>query len=260
MNERESPLMKMDDGKNLVRFFQRPERNNAASLKEGRPIYDNVLYAEVHSPGEGGPARFTPTIEVERTFSDGSKKDRIYVYQEGMPVTQRMRFSRQLEAWEKNLVTQELTGTPLDAWPGLDVAQIAALKESNIYTVDTLANVPDGRLHLIGPGARELRERAKAWLAAAAGNAPTERLAAENAALRAQLEDTQAQIKALSAQMEALMRGGQAPTVGEGNRIATAAETEPDTAFGVAAGVAMGAPELGVALSAAAPKRSRKTA
>jgi hypothetical protein len=85
----------------------------------------------------------------------------------------------------------------------MTVALVATAQAAGIYTVEALAALPDTRFAAFGPGARSLVEQAKAFCEAAAGNAPTEALAAENEQLRTDLADLNKQLADLSALMTA---------------------------------------------------------
>jgi hypothetical protein len=79
------------------------------------------------------------------------------------------------------------------------VAQVAALRDSKIFSVEMLADLPDNRLDAIGMGGRTLRDQAKAYLEETKGNSQTNALIAENNDLKermARLETTLAEIKA----------------------------------------------------------------
>jgi hypothetical protein len=54
---------------------------------------------------------------------------------------------------------------PLEKWALMDVAMVATLKASNVYTVEQLATLPDSALDtVIRRGGREWRAKALAWL------------------------------------------------------------------------------------------------
>ena len=74
------------------------------------------------------------------------------------------RFPRQ---WQQFLNKQEQThyGTPLEMWPGLTKIQVLELKGAKIHTVEQLGSLPDSTLQNIGMmDARNLRDRAKAYM------------------------------------------------------------------------------------------------
>lgn len=188
-----SPIMKFEGG-TMVQFMVGTVRNNFQSTQKGTPVWDKVLLARLILPSSGtGQSRSEPHFEVERVFMDGNTRSR--PWQDGM--TQRDRFAKQLEVWEKGIQHPDVVGTPLEALTFLDIHIIASLHEQKILTVETLAEVPDTRLQSIGPLGRQWREQAKNYLEQVRGNAPITRLTAEN-------EDLKAKVEALTQQMAEL--------------------------------------------------------
>jgi hypothetical protein len=108
------------------------------------------------------------------------------------------------EAYRRWKAGEELpeNGTALEAWPGVDKGQVAALKHSHIRTVEDLAALPDRELDKIKlPDARKLRDLAKAFVANAGG---AEQMAvlmgrrdSEEQALRAQVAEQEAEMAEL---------------------------------------------------------------
>ena len=62
-------MMPGPDG-SILRFFYDTEKNEAATIAEGRAIYDTVLMVEVITPGQKAS---TPRFELERVWSPQSK-------------------------------------------------------------------------------------------------------------------------------------------------------------------------------------------
>jgi hypothetical protein len=181
-----------------VRLYVEPEENAAASQKAGRPIFDEILYAEVTSPGQKESA---PVFILERKYADEVGIAEPY----RSPKFEQYR--ELVDAYRNGREGTDVRGTPLSAWPRMTVALVATAQAAGIYTVEALAALPDTRFAAFGPGARSLVEQAKAFCEAAAGNAPTEALAAENEQLRTDLADLRRQLADLSD----LMTAQQAP-------------------------------------------------
>lgn len=158
-------LYKTDDG-NFVRFEETTARNEAASAEAGRPIFDKVLLATVLVPG----SRQEAVHEIERSFVDGSVRRREATAQ---------RFEKQLAAFRALHASRDLTGTPVEQWPSLDVRQVAELKALGVFTVEALAALSDAGMQKLGPGGRALQSRAATYLAAAADTAHAGHLAVE---------------------------------------------------------------------------------
>lgn len=190
--------------KNVVCFYWEPRKNEAKSAVGGAFVFDQVLMAEIYSPG------FTKQVhrpEIEIKFADGTIRARNSGYREqdtGRDITWREHFGEALIAWEKDQEAPD-NGTPLEAWAKLDVGQIASLRAAGVFSLEMLADLPDSRLGIV-MGGRTLRDQAIAFLEQAKGNAQNDRLIAENNELKermARMEAQLAEIKAADAEKEA---------------------------------------------------------
>lgn len=182
---KESPQMRMPsgDGFNVVQFKWEQQRNNTLSQREGRPIYDNVLMAYVTSPGKKNQIA---TVEIERRVWNGDDADPLIVVNHDKMAI----YGDLLNAWRENGGGDHV-GTPLDAITFLDAAQVATLEEMGIHTVEELASIADSALFM---GAREWRERAKAYLEQAKGQKPISDLIARNKELEEEVEALRKQV------------------------------------------------------------------
>lgn len=162
----------------IPRFYLRPVQNNFMSEQEGRPIFDEKEYVEIIIPGNRG------TTVDERVKQE-----------------HRDRWPQFYAAFKAG---QELApeGTALEHWPPLIRAQVEELKHFNIRTVEQIAALDDASLSRAIPmGGNALRDKAKRWLAEAAGHKQTETLAAENAAQQARMSAMENTIKELGEQL-----------------------------------------------------------
>lgn len=183
----------------LLRFFYDSAKNEQASISLGRAIFDTALYVDIITPGQNAS---TPRFEIERVFSEQSRealgmtidKKRSYKYAE---------LAEFVERFKRDEHQADLGGTPLREWPRIDRGLQATLAAVNIYTVEALAELSDTNLAYLGMGARELRENAKQWLAAAGKGSDTSKLVAENVDLKQENERIRAELVALNAAMEA---------------------------------------------------------
>lgn len=172
------------EGNSAVRFYHEAVRNNFLSERHGRPIFDNVLFAEIITPGS---ASSTPIIEIERTLSaeaspEGAERQ-VIVNTEAYS-----RFREQVEAFKAQNGEGTLDGTPLHHWPQIDVGTAATFRALGIITVEQLAEVSDGNLSNLGTGARMLREQARSFIASRQFGVPTAQMTAENVNLRTENE------------------------------------------------------------------------
>lgn len=176
---------------NALLFEKQAVQNARQSEMQGRPIFDTLFLVHVFAPGSKDSS---PALELERVFSEGS-----------MIAPRRTphydRFKDAFEAWRSGADGGTLNGTPLSSWPIMDTARIAELNAVKCFTVEQLAVWPDGALQHIGMGARELRERAKAYLADAAGGSVSGSLAADNERLRGDVTRLTGELAAVNAQL-----------------------------------------------------------
>lgn len=192
----DTPMYRTVDG-NVVQFWEKPVQNKVATANNGRPIFYKALMARITSPAMKTQ---TPDQEVRLTDENGvviRRKVRYTNADTGQVEYWEDYFREQLRAFEDGRKTDG-NGTPLESYPKLDVAQIAMLKIQGIHFLEQLSNVPDSQLGNLGPGGRALRDGANAYIEAAKGNAPMDRLAKEN-------EDMKAELAAMRANMEQLM-------------------------------------------------------
>lgn len=159
----------------FAEFYMNPVINNRKTEDAGRPIFDDILYVRIRTPGDR-------RTEVDRQAKEDDKR----------------RFAYQWAQYQQG-ATQATSGTPLEEWPLMTPATVRNLKALNISSVEELAGVTDGNLQQVGMGARALRDQAIAYLSRASEGAETRKLAAENAELRAQLEATNANLANLAA-------------------------------------------------------------
>lgn len=189
------PQYRTGDG-SAVRIWKDTAKNNFLSEREGRAIFDEVIYVEVIAPGSKGS---TPVFEVERVFAEEM------AHPQPLRGIQYDQFKDMIEAFKKNdEIDAKMTGTPLTEWPEISRTMAASLREAAIYSVEALASLPDEKLSVVGPDGRTWRTKAEAYLAAAKDSGYATAIAAENERLKAELDATKSQIADLAAQIEAL--------------------------------------------------------
>ena len=169
-------LVDPGDEKLIVAFYSDAVEDVGASKREGRPIYRDVVFVRIQIPGD------RDLNVIERPAEDKDKA----------------RFPRQWERYQRGeAVSTE--GTPLEVWPIMTKGLVKMLKAQNIATVEQLANVDDSNLRNLGIGAREMRDRAKAYLEDAADGARADKDAREKAALQQQIDALEARLALLGA-------------------------------------------------------------
>ena len=153
------------------RFFKEAVLNEAKTKLEGRPVFDDMEMVEISYPGDRNQRLVRL---VDEAISNGGP-----TYAELYP---------DYYAAFKRGEARSVSGTPLEHWPILTTSRVAELKACNILSVDELAAVSDGNLVKLGPGARDLREQARAYLDSAKGGAGVAAMAQEIANLKKMVE------------------------------------------------------------------------
>lgn len=136
----------------LLFFFEDAIKDERAS-RDGPPVYHTGHFVRVVVAGSKGNEG--PIYEMARKLDDGWKANNEHAAR---------RFQRPYEDWKAGRASPD-AGTPLEQWPLMDVAMVAAFKAANVFTVQQLAGLSDGLLDTaIRRGGREWRGKALAWL------------------------------------------------------------------------------------------------
>jgi hypothetical protein len=75
-------------------------------------------------------------------------------------------FQKKYDRWLENLETPP-NGMPIAEWPSASPADVKNLRAAHVLTVEDLAQLSEQGLVTVGFGARELQQKAWAWLEAA---------------------------------------------------------------------------------------------
>lgn len=192
-----------------VRFFTGPIQNDARSIEEGRPIFDDVVQVEIRVRGDRNNVVIRPVRpEDKRRFRDAWR------------------------AFEDN-ATQRESGTPLGEWPIMTASMAKELEFLGFFTVEQLAQANDTIISRMA-GLTTMREKARAYLELAKGAAPIEKFQAEleeERAKRAALENQVAELARLlkektaarAADAEGEVGGGEEGAGGDADQAATPA-------------------------------------
>lgn len=159
----------------VARFFIHTVQNESKSKAAGRPIYDEMECCEVRMAANKQTVHVAPAHEVfrkERNFQTGEVND----------ITYAMAYNDQYKRFKDGL-SQDQSGTPLSELPFLTASKRLELKALNIHTAETLASLDGPPLKQLGPGGRELKNQAQAYIDKAAGSVDVVALAARIAAL-----------------------------------------------------------------------------
>lgn len=151
-----------------VRFFLKPFENHNKSREAGRPIFDDREMIEIIFPADRKRTVVAPANEMH------------YVPHHKQQMTYAERFKPIYEQW-KTGNAEYVHGTPLSQAAFATPAMIEEMKREKIVTVEQLAGLPDNAVARLGPGWRERRDQAQAFLKSADSTS-------EIAALRAEIE------------------------------------------------------------------------
>lgn len=153
----------------IVTFENFPIYLEAKSKEAGRKLYEEKPHIRIQFPAD----RTREIFRMVKFEWDGA----------GPPDPER--FPRQWAAFQ-NHGTAAQSGTLLAEWPMVNKAQVLELRAMNLLTVEHLASVPDSTLHTLGMGARELRDKAQAFIKRADSDGVITQLMARLEALEAE--------------------------------------------------------------------------
>lgn len=169
----------------VVKFYSKAVHQPFASTTENRPIYQDVDYIQIFTPGNQLNIVDTPVRQEHKS-----------------------RFPQQWALYQQGKGDGSTVGTPVNQWPFLSAAQAEEFRGVKFFTVEQLANASDAQLQSLGMiggmNPMMVRERAKAFLGMAASTAPAAHDAQEKAELKAQVE-------ALNRQVQAMLNAGISP-------------------------------------------------
>lgn len=166
---------KEDKGLPIVTFSVEAVKNNAASEKEGRPIFVNREMVTIVFPAD------RQRTVVRPAHAQWTKIG-------GKVVTYAERFPEQYARFRAGQA-QVVEGTPLSEAPFLTEAQRATLRALNVYTIEQLASLQGQPLKNLGPGGLDLQQKAEAYINSAKGMANVTAMAGEIARLKQAVTD-----------------------------------------------------------------------
>jgi hypothetical protein len=175
-------FMEDNRGKMAVFFHTVQRQNNFKTMTEKRPIFEEKIFLKKLVPGDS-------TLVVDRPMRETDIEE--------FPV-EWARFQQKKE--------QKVSGTPIDAWAILSDTQKAEFKALHIYTIDQFAQLADSAGNKI-MGFNDLRDKARAFIAAAQDSQMFDKIRAETDAKLAQQEEEMAQLRALVNELSAKKAG-----------------------------------------------------
>jgi hypothetical protein len=178
-------MRQMDPGdeKLFRQFYMGSIKDEERTLEEGHDVYNAVPFIKIIVPGDRNT--------IIDTIADNTHK---------------RRFPKEWERFQAN-ENQQMSGLPLREWPAITRAQAEELVFLGIFTVEQMATVADVYGNRI-MNFNELKRKAETYLKAAKDSALAEKLSAENASLKAQLDAQGEELKRLSDKFEQMQRSG----------------------------------------------------
>lgn len=160
-----------------VRFSTKPRQDEAATLREGRPIFASVEYVRIQTPG-----------------------DKLNIIERPVTQADKQRFAREYAGWKAQGEAVMPAGTPLAEWAAgqLTTSTVEELKMYGCYTVEQLAEMSDSNLKNVGIYMQK-RQSARDWLERSRSGAGERQMEALNQRLQSQVAALQAQIDAMAA-------------------------------------------------------------
>ena len=175
-------FMEDNRGKMAVFFHTVQVQNNFKTMTEKRPIFEEKIFLKKLVPGDS-------TLVVDRPMREQDSEE--------YPI-EWARFEQKKE--------QKVSGTPIDVWSAISETQKAEFKALHIFTIDQFAQLADSVGNKI-MGFNDLRDKARAFIAAAKDSAVFDKIRAETDAKLAQQEEEMAQLKELVNQLTAKKSG-----------------------------------------------------
>lgn len=178
------------DNKLYVEFFRKPVMQPGKSREAGRAVYEEVDYVRIHVPGDKSSV-------IERPLSQQDI----------------FRFQDRYNKWKAGQ-EEAVTGTPLNALPGMNASKVEEYKFFKIITVEQLAEANDN-LGSKFMSFQQDKQRAKAFMEVAANNAPIEKMNAELQKRDAEIENLRTMVEALQASAKPAKRNVAAPATAD---------------------------------------------
>lgn len=158
-----------------VAFGMYPKVNTAKTAAAGYEVFEEIEFVKIRVPGDRHFEYFQPATDSHRR-----------------------RFPKAYHSFKERTEGRAgIVGMPIEQWPAVNRSQGMTLKGAGIHTVEELAAVGEQNVDRLGLNGRELRDRARTYIATAKDTAEAQRIAAERDALQAQLKAMQAQIDGL---------------------------------------------------------------
>ena len=186
-----------------VTFELRAVEDRAASIEAGRYVAKDVAYAIITPQGSKD--------RIERVAEEWFAQLEQQAREDRFPGEWLRAFKSAFKDWQEGH-EPAANGTDVRNWPAASPAQVKALLDVKVRTVEDLAVANEETIGRLGMGGRALKARAAEWLASASDTGKqAESLAAlkaENADLKSRNDSLEAQVRELAAKVEAIEKAG----------------------------------------------------
>lgn len=168
--------MASEEDRLVVKFRADKIKNEGKTKQAGRPMFDDIELVEIRTAGDRNTVKVFPAHSMHRWTmnEDGEQEEQTYA----------QRWNEQYRRFKENR-QQVQDGTPLSELPFLTEAKRAELRALSIHTAETLAALDGQNLKTLGPGGRELKNQAQAYIDQASGSANVTQMASQIAELQA---------------------------------------------------------------------------
>ncbi len=187
------------DAQLTIRFYSRPVKNEFKTQQEGRPIFQDIDYIEIMTPGDKDNTVDTPAMEHHK-----------------------QRFPLHWAHYKNTGGSNAQIGTPLEQWPLITGSQAAELKALKFFTVDSVAGASDEQISRIGLAGGmtpfAFREKAQLFLQVAKDLSFSTKQAEANKAQEQRIADLEAKLaEVLAAKSEPKPKRTYTKKVKDGN-------------------------------------------
>lgn len=160
----------------FVTFEVRAIEDRTESLAQGHYVPKDVYFAIITPAGSKD--------RIEKVAEDWLKDLEEGVRQERFSAEWLRQYRKAFEGWVETRQMPEF-GTSVMNWPALSPAQVRILQDSNLLTIESVAEANEESIQRMGMGGRALKSRAQAWLDSIG---TTGKVSAQLDELRAQVE------------------------------------------------------------------------
>lgn len=179
----------------VVRFYDEAVLDMAKSEAAQRPIFTDMVLAEVKWAGEPGSSWVGPAEVPFRLVKGKVNRQQFGFERRGGWESPAEAFPQEWGVF-KGRADARKAGTTLDRLPFLSKAKIAELTYMEIHTAEQLASIGEGAIKHLGMGGRGLVEQAKAWLSDTADKSAAAAAIAEKTAMEDRIAKLEAALAA----------------------------------------------------------------